>query len=51
MPRLGWKVLGNSTFMICPLPVNSSFDFSKNTVYLYSTNSAENTLFGKKLLA
>jgi hypothetical protein len=36
MPRLVGRASGKSPLMICPPLVNLSFDFSKNTVYLYS---------------
>ena len=49
MPRLVWRALGKSPFMICPPPVSLSFDFSKNTVYLYSTYYCRHGAMGFRL--
>ena len=50
MPRLVWRALGKSPFHVCPPLVNLSFDFSKNTVYLYSTNQLLSAASCNKLL-
>ena len=46
MPRLVWRALGKSPFMICPPPVSLSVDFSKNTVYLYSIHNHQGANVG-----
>jgi hypothetical protein len=46
MPRLVGKASGKSPLMICPPLVNLGFDFSKNTVYLYSIYYCQTVAMG-----